>query len=152
MRTLFDTSICHDAWLQYTATTLFSPPNNNNGVSLVSTFPGLLVSDVISSTFPSWLLPIMKALYWPFADTQRTMGINHASILAIAAASEVSVAASSQQSNKSNNNNNNSSVVSYWAAPLLQAYHPCSGSEDQQLGEWTYNWLEDIVKKYSSSK
>lgn len=123
MCTLLDASICHDAWLQHMTKKL---PEN---VSLIATFPGLMKSEIVKSTFPAWLVPFIEALMWPVADTQNIMGINHASIL---------VAPGVRQKR-----------VSYWVAPLLEAHEISAIANDEGLGEWTYNWLEEIVRLHS---
>mmetsp|Transcript_12532 Transcript_12532/g.18405 ORF Transcript_12532/g.18405 Transcript_12532/m.18405 type:complete len:136 (+) Transcript_12532:2099-2506(+) len=119
-RTLLDTSMCHDAWLKHMVRKL------PGSVSLVSTFPGLLVSDIMNITFPGWLIPILKIVMWPLADTQRTMGIHHASILAAPII--------------------NSNRVSCWVSPLLEAHETNAITNVEKLGKWTYEWLEELIE------
>ena len=53
------TAIANDAWLHAMAPSL--PP----GAHVMGTFPGLLVTDLAASTFPAWLLPLVKHVLSP---------------------------------------------------------------------------------------
>ena len=103
----------------------------------VSTFPGLLVSDIFAPTVPS---PPLKTCSWFVAGKPDEMGWNHASILARAAAAEDDERPTPPR-------------VGYWVAPFRKAYPPsCSGvSGAETLGEWTFRFLEDLVEKHSAA-
>ena len=94
MTNMLSTAVLHDAWLQHAAHVL--PPS----VRLLSTFPGLLVSDLPQHTLYAWALPLFKLAMLPVADSADTMGLQHATILAAP--------------------NVERRRVSFWAAPLLQ--------------------------------
>ena len=61
------------------------------------------------------------------ADSDDVMGLNHATILA---------------SKKASLRN-----ISFWAAPLLSAHEPVPVANDQELGAWTYDWLEKLIER-----
>ena len=122
---MLGTAIANDAWLQHMATQL--PPR----AILMGTFPGFLTSDVASSTFPPWLMPIIKCAYAPISDSDEQMGLAHASILATNA-----VAGKRR--------------VSYWAAPLLQARQAHPLARDDEFCEWIYSHLEGLVEGRSA--
>ena len=73
---MLGTAIDADIWLQPMQKTL--PPNAH----VLGTFPGLLVSDLMSSSFPGWRVPVLKLLQTPLADSDEECGINHAIIQA----------------------------------------------------------------------
>ena len=135
-RVLFDTSVCHDAWLQHVAKKLNAPMRARR--SFASTFPGLLVSDVIAPTVPGWMLPLIQTCLWFVADTPEEMGWNHATILSRMMAEE---------------DDERPNHVSYWVAPFRKAYPPsCSCvSSGEELGEWTFRFLEDLVEQHSDT-
>ena len=96
------------------------PPNAH----VMGTFPGVLVSDLMSSSFPRWLVPVLKLLQTPLADSDEECGMNHAIILA--------------------STNVTRKRVSYWAAPRLEAYAPHPLVLDVKLGAWLFDNLETL--------
>jgi hypothetical protein len=48
---------------------------------VMGAFPGVLVSDLMSSSFPGWLVPVLKLFQTPLADSDEECGMNHAIIL-----------------------------------------------------------------------
>lgn len=45
------------------------------------TFPGILVSELMSSSFPGWVVPILKLIHTPLADSDEVCGLHHEIIL-----------------------------------------------------------------------
>jgi len=149
-KTMLDTSVCHDAWLDYMVTENKMP----NWITVAGIFPGVLVSDLMGSTFPVWFTPVLKLLMWPIADTQEDMGMNHVAILSALSQQRKHQTSSSSLSSKTTMKDNNTArknTATWWAAPLLEPHeiNPLSLSSSSDggrgLGLWTYNWLEQIV-------
>lgn len=121
MRLMLTAAVAHDVWLMGMGGRL------PDGVTLLSTFPGLLVSDLMASTFPSWVVPLLQGAMAPLADSAETMGANHAAVLA---------AATSRRAGR----------ATYWAAPLLEARRPHPLAEDAALGAWLLEWLDGLAE------
>ena len=118
---LLGTAIAHDAWLQHLAK--HAMPAD---VAVMSTFPGLLVSELPRASLPGWLVPILHAAMLPVADSPEQMGRNHASILARA--------------------NQLGGRVSYWAAPLLQARKAHPLAYDDEFAAWVHGFVEKVIE------
>jgi NAD(P)-dependent dehydrogenase (short-subunit alcohol dehydrogenase family) len=120
MRLLFTTAVVHDVWLHEFA-------RSRPGLTFMSTFPGLLVTDLPSATLPRWVMPLYQLAMAPVADTDEIMGTNHASILASTSATKRS--------------------VSYWAAPLLEARlgHPLV--QDAAFGKWVLDFVNRLMAR-----
>ena len=117
-RLMFGTAIAADAWLQAIQRIL---PEKAH---VMGTFPGLLVTDLMSSTFPGWLVPVLKALQTPVSDSDEACGLKHATILA--------------------SPNAGRKRVSYWAAPRLEAREPHPLAADEEMAAWVYQELEAL--------
>ena len=115
---MFGTAIATDAWLQQMSRTL------PEGARVMGTFPGLLVTDLMSSTFPAWLVPLLKLMQAPVSDSDETCGLLHATILA--------------------SPNAGRKRVSYWAAPRLEAREPHPLAQDAEMAAWVYDELEKL--------
>lgn len=115
---MFGTAIAADAWLQRMQQDL------PEGAHVMGTFPGLLVTDLMSSTFPAWLVPLLKLLQTPVSDSDETCGLLHATILA--------------------SPNAGRKRVSYWAAPRLEAREPHPLAQDTEMAAWLYEELERL--------
>ena len=130
--TLLGTAIAHDAWLQQLA-------RQHPDLTVASTFPGLLVTDLPYTILPvrpgrtrEWLhalIPVLHLAMAPISDTDAQMGLNHASILA-----SPNVAAHRAVR-----------PVSYWAAPLLQAREAHPLAYDEELAAWVYAFVEGLA-------
>ena len=121
--TLFSTALAHDVWLAHIGRSGLLPSQ----CRLLATFPGLLVSELPRSTLPSWLVPLAQLAMTPLADTPQTMGRNHCSLLAAPCAAN--------------------RIVTYWAAPLLDARMPSPLAEDLSLGAWIVDFLDGIAAR-----
>ena len=117
-RLMFGTALATDAWLQSMQRTL---PEEAH---VMGTFPGLLVTDLMSSTFPAWLVPILKLLQAPVSDSDEACGLLHATILA--------------------STNAGRRKVSYWAAPRLEAHEPHPLAQDAEMAAWLWEALEKL--------
>ena len=113
-------AVAHDLWLARVRDRL---PRR---ATVLSTFPGLLVSDLMASTFPAWLVPVLRAAMAPVADSADVMGATHASLLA---APEARAAGR----------------PTFWAAPLLEARMPHPLVGDAALGDWLLAWLDGLA-------
>ena len=132
MRLLMNTAVAHDAWLNHMATLLPS------GTIAMSTFPGLLVSDLPKTTLPSWLVPAFQVAMAPVADSPERMGRAHLSILASAeAAAAVGKAGKARR-------------ATFWAAPLLEARQAHPLAADMDLGEWVAQFLDGLAAERGS--
>ena len=114
------TAIANDAWLHAMAPSL--PP----GAHVMGTFPGLLVTDLAASTFPAWLLPLVKLAQTPLSDSDEECGLRHASILA--------------------SPNVGRKRVSFWAAPRLEAYEEHPLARDAEVRASVHAELERLTK------
>eukprot|EP00634_Sargassococcus_sp_CCMP2135_P015604 CAMPEP_0198671512 /NCGR_PEP_ID=MMETSP1467-20131203/86464_1 /TAXON_ID=1462469 /ORGANISM="unid. sp., Strain CCMP2135" /LENGTH=348 /DNA_ID=CAMNT_0044408313 /DNA_START=90 /DNA_END=1133 /DNA_ORIENTATION=- len=90
-------------------------------VTFVGTHPGLVATDLPSSYFPPWFLPVFHALITPFADDALDVGFLH---LALAASSRRFFAGN----------------VSYWNH-LLEARPTHPLAYDQDLSEFVWKFL-----------
>lgn len=115
---MLGTAVAADAWLRAVEHTL--PPD----ACLMGTFPGLLVTDLASSTVPGWLMGPFKLLQAPLSDSDEDCGLKHATILASTNAAR--------------------RRVSYWAAPRLEAHEPHPLAMDSEMGAWLYETLEKL--------
>merc|ERR1712070_772542 len=101
----------------------------------------------MASTFPKFLVPLVKLSVWPIADTPEIMGTNHAKILALVTCPSSEVSSSSNR----DSGDDNGEHVSYWAAPILsqRMQYPLDIDDDGdgELGEWIYNFIENLIAK-----
>ena len=72
---LMPVGVAADAWLQDAA-------RRHPSLSFVGMFPGVLPTELASSTFPSWALPALTAAMLPVASSAEEVGLAHATVLA----------------------------------------------------------------------
>ena len=76
-RTLFGAAAAHDAWLNHLASG--TDGRLPSDVVLLGTFPGLLVTELMATAVPAWLVPLLQLAMAPLARARRGLrGAAHA--------------------------------------------------------------------------
>ena len=72
---LLPVGVAADAWLQDASA-------RHPSLSFVGMFPGVFPTELPSSTFPAWALPVLTAAMLPVASSAAEIGLAHATVLA----------------------------------------------------------------------
>ena len=72
--TLFPVAVAGDAWLREAS-------KRYPGLNFVGMFPGVVSSDLVKSSFPAWMIPLLKAGMWPIAISEEQSGLAHVTVL-----------------------------------------------------------------------
>jgi len=72
---LLPVGVAADAWLQDAAA-------RHPALGFVGMFPGVLPTELATSTFPGWALPALTAAMLPVASSPEEVGLAHATVLA----------------------------------------------------------------------
>lgn len=72
--TLFPVAVAGDAWLRETS-------KRYPGMHFVGMFPGVVMSDLVKSSFPAWMIPLLKAGMWSIAISEEQSGLAHVTVL-----------------------------------------------------------------------
>ena len=72
--TLFPVAIAGDAWLREAS-------KRFPDVKFVGMFPGIVSSDLYKSSFPRWIMPLIRAALWPIAISEEASGLAHVTVL-----------------------------------------------------------------------
>lgn len=116
---LLPVGVAADAWLQDAAV-------RHPSLTFVGMFPGVLPTELASSTFPSWALPALTAAMLPVASTAEEVGLAHATVLA--------------------SPNAGRRRVSYFNHLLEgRASHPLA--YEPELGAWITSHLEEVAAR-----
>ena len=116
---LLPVGVAADAWLQDAAA-------RHPSLSFVGMFPGILPTDLASSTFPRWALPAVTAAMLPVASSTAEVGLAHATVLA--------------------SPNVGRRRVSYFNHLLEgRASHPLAYRPE--LGRWITSYLEEVAAR-----
>lgn len=117
---MLSVGVAADAWLLRAA----SRYGKRFGIQFVGTFPGILVTDLIRSTFPSWMVPPLKLGMMLIANSEADAGLAHATVLA-----------------STNIGRRPATFFNVWLE--ARAAHPCAC--DEALGEWIWARLDALV-------
>lgn len=113
--TLFPVAIAGDAWLREAS-------KRFPGIKFVGMFPGIVSSDLPSSSFPAWIMPLLKAGMWPIAISEEDSGLAHVTVLT--------------------STNVGRHAVSFFNH-LLEGRRAHPVALDDELSRYVYDWLEN---------
>ena len=116
--TLFPVAVAGDAWLREAS-------KRYPDVRFIGMFPGIVSTDLPQSTFPTWIMPILRAGVWPIAVSEEESGLAHVTVLA--------------------SQNVGRHAVSFFNH-LLEGRKAHPVAQDDALSAWVFEWLESTTK------
>lgn len=114
--TLFPIAVAGDAWLREVS--------KRSDFSFVGMFPGLVSTDLAQSSFPAWMMPVLKAAMWPVAMSEEESGSAHVIVLT-----------------SSNVGRHRVSFFNH----LLEGRKAHPVALDDELSAWVYEWLDNTA-------
>ena len=72
---LMPVGLAGDAWLREA-----SRRYQEHNLQFVGTFPGVVSTEVATTSFPSWMAPLLRAKLWLMASTEEEAGLTHVAI------------------------------------------------------------------------
>jgi len=119
---LMPVGIAGDAWLREA-----SEKYKSNNIRFVGMFPGLVFTDVATTSFPKWMAPFLRAKLWLISHTEEEAGLSHITVIT--------------------SENVGRKQVSFFNH-LLEARLAHHVALDNEMSKFVFNWLERTYESF----